>query len=92
MSKTCDGRCIGKIGVAIVLVGVAPVLYSAARIFSHNWEPLSVPIKLVPGEIRSPEFKTDFTGGRYLLNLTFRELPNVKREKCEIAIPLGGLR
>jgi len=78
-----------SIGIGIILIGVAPVIYSAARIFSHNWVPLSVPLRLVPGEFHSPEFKTDINDGRYLVELRLSELPNLEREKCEMGIPLG---
>lgn len=77
-----------KIGIGIILIGIAPVVYSLARMFSHNWEPLSVPVKLVPNEFQSPEFKTDIKNGRYLVELTFSKLPDLRRERCEIGIPL----
>jgi len=77
-----------KIGIGIILIGIAPVVYSLARMFSHNWEPLSVPVKLVPNEFQSPEFKTDIKNGRYPVELTFSKLPDLRRERCEIGIPL----
>jgi len=76
-----------KIGIGIVVIGLAPLVYATLRIYSHNWEPLAVRVRLAPGEFQSPVFKTD-RNGRYLISLTFNPLPDLTRQQCMMGVPV----
>ena len=78
-----------KIGTVIILIGVAPLLYTLFLRYSHNWEPLTVSLQLRPGEFQSDEFKTDLDG-RYLVALRFDKLQgqDFDRAQCMMGIDL----
>jgi len=76
-------------GIVIIAIGIAPIGYSLIRMYSHDWKPLSVPVRLVLGRFESPVFKTDIENGRYLLEMDFSRLRDLEREKCEIGIPMS---
>src|SRR5436309_13334492 len=78
-----------KIGTVIILIGVAPLLYTLFLRYSHNWEPLTVSLQLKPGEFQSDEFKTDLDG-RYLVALRFDKLhgQDFDRAQCMMGIEL----
>ena len=78
-----------KIGIGITLIGIAPLAYATYLGYSHDWEPLRVPVLLTPGEFRSPEFKTDLNG-RYLINLSLDRLkgPDFDRAQCMMGVNL----
>ena len=75
-----------KIGLGMILVGIAPLVCVTFMMHSHNWTPLESPVLLVPKEFRSPDFKTDLNG-RYLVSLVFDKLPSVSREQCLMGFP-----
>jgi hypothetical protein len=70
-----------KVGLTIILVGLAPLLYTTYRTGSHNWTPLSVSVDLKRREFRSPEFETDLTGG-YVVSLAFDNGLDASKEYC----------
>jgi hypothetical protein len=57
-----------KVGVAIVTMGVAPLLTMIVLVLTYSSTPLDTPIQLNPGEFRSPEFKPD-SERQYFLSL-----------------------
>jgi hypothetical protein len=73
-----------KIGIGIVAIAIAPYLYAAGLIYSHDWEPLRAPLKLTPGNFQSPEFKTE--NRRYLAALVFDQQPDFRWEQCMMGV------
>ncbi len=68
-------------GASLIFISVAPFVYVQFRLRSHNWTPLSAPVRLVEGDdLASPEFKTDLTG-RYVVGLNFAPT-NIDLEEC----------
>jgi len=74
-----------KIGLSITLIGIAPLIYALCWNEHHNWTPLTLPISLTPGEVRSPEFTTDLQG-RYLVNLVLQPMPDLPKEQCRLGV------
>lgn len=72
-----------RVGVTILAVGVLPWLYTTYPLNSHNWDPLTVPVALLPGEFESPPFKTDLTG-TYVVSLVFEPMPDARKQDCQI--------
>ena len=70
-----------KVGLAILILGLSPLIYTTYRAHSHNWIPLSVSLTLHPGEFRSPEFETDLSG-TYIISLVFDNTLATGKEDC----------
>lgn len=76
-------RSVKKIGLALILVGISPLLYAEYKIHQHNWDPLITPVILKPGLFESPEFSTDLDG-TYDIWLAFDPMKDIGREECLI--------
>jgi hypothetical protein len=72
-----------KLGLALILTGILPVMYTTHRLHAHNWDPLEVPVVLLPGEFQSPDFVTDLDG-TYIVSLAFDTMQDQTREDCLI--------
>jgi hypothetical protein len=72
-----------RLGVALLLLAVAPYVYVQYRLRSHNWTPIDAPTALQDGTVQSTAvFSTDLTGF-YKVSLTFAP-NNVEHEECLI--------
>jgi len=69
-------------GITIVVAGVLPLLYSEYRLSLNNWAPLTMPIRSTAGDVKTPDFVTDYTG-TYVVRLAF-DANDVEREECLI--------
>jgi len=78
-----------RIGIGSLFAGALPLALVFFLYRQHDWQPLRVPLGLVPGEFKSSSFKTDLNG-RYLANLTLDERRGSARNKedCMLGIPL----
>jgi hypothetical protein len=77
-------KIIACLGVAFLIA--AGCLYSQAiRDEALNLQPLSLPVSLVPGTIRTPEFKTDIEYWDYLIAIDFETKDDRQRMDCLIA-------
>jgi hypothetical protein len=81
------------VGACILITGALPYLYTVCRYKQHNWTPLTIPVVLKPGIIKSPYFRTDLNG-TYLLSLVFDTMPDLRREDCLIGddFPTGSCK
>jgi hypothetical protein len=79
-----------KVDIGVLCAALAPLVYVLFLKYSHNWEPLRVPILLVPGEYRSPEFTTDLTG-RYIANFVADRMADRRREQCLMGVTASVL-
>ncbi len=77
------------VGFCIIIVGIAPLAYLSYRNHSHNWKPLVHSLDLKPGKLQSPEFMTDING-RYLVNLNFDQLSDLRKEQCMFGVAIGN--
>jgi hypothetical protein len=69
------------VGSALILIATVPIAYVQFRIRSHNWVPLTAPVRLVEGEdVTTPEFKADLDGS-YVVGLDFAPT-NSPLEEC----------
>jgi hypothetical protein len=69
------------VGSALILIATVPIAYVQFRIRSHNWVPLTAPVRLVAGEdVTTPEFKADLDGS-YAVSLDFAPT-NSPLEEC----------
>lgn len=50
------------IGVRLLLIASRLHDEAVAREHTHNWVPLTLPVSLVPGTIRTPDITTHFNG------------------------------
>jgi hypothetical protein len=76
-----------KIGIILLIAGIAPFTIVELMAHAHNWTPVDVPVALKPGEFRSPEFKTDLDG-RYLVSLAVDQLrgADMTKEQCMMGV------
>jgi hypothetical protein len=69
------------VGSALILIATVPIAYVQFRIRSHNWVPLTAPVRLVEGEnVTTPEFTADLNGS-YVVGLDFDPM-NSPLEEC----------
>jgi hypothetical protein len=72
------------VGVALLAAAVFSYL-QATRDEALNLQPLSLPVSLVPGTIRTPEFKTDIEYWDYVIAIDFETKDDRQRMDCLVA-------
>lgn len=70
-----------RVGAVLILIALAPFAYVQIRLHSHNWLPLTAPVRLDAGkEVGTSEFVTDLSGS-YVVSLDFTP-NNPALEEC----------
>jgi hypothetical protein len=89
----CSPRVRVAVFTSLCLVGVALLIAAvcsyvqATRDEALNLQPLSLPVSLVPGTIRTPEFKTDIEYWDYVIAIDFEEKTGSSpRIKCNLGL------
>jgi hypothetical protein len=71
--------------LSLLVLGSLPFAYTHYRYFSHNWTPLTSPVKLTAGREQTPEFTTDLNG-TYDVWLAFDDHLELNRFQCLLGI------
>lgn len=77
-------------GLIFLGIGLVSIVIAAALPATHDWTPVRMPISLAPGNISSPEFKTDL-GTNYEINIEVDRKIDFYRLNCLLGIQNSSL-
>jgi hypothetical protein len=73
------------VGGTFLIAGAWLYAQSVARGRAHKWEPLTLPVSLHPGIIRTPEIATD-RDGEYEIVIKFEKRSGARRVECNLGL------
>lgn len=73
------------LGVGVGFLAASAWMYASSMVRenTHNWQPLVMPVSLIPGIIRTPEIQTD-RDGEYGILIDLEEKFGMHRMECQL--------